>query len=306
MLPLAHTVEYQRASRPRGDSIRRGVCAVGALHALACVVYLGQRSWQWAAGSEQTLGLSQDAAMAVGGLLSQLLAAAAMFLLCSGRFFSQPWATRKATAIASALLGTLWLVFGLLDDASGWFGTGLSLQTALQVFYDLLRELNQFAVPLAVAYVLIRPRPRASTALLAYLAMIIACLSYVGPNADYLIRYPQQPWIWSNTGFREWSVSVGAFSTALMAILLLRRPWRWVALLPLAAWLVRDACVNAPHRVTRWQTLPTGEFFLRLMRELSFLTVTATGILLGVVVFTIFRLPKPKRVSDSTGSELLS
>lgn len=287
-------VEYQRRSRVRGDAIRRGVCGVGAIHGLACSIYLGQRTWQWFAGTEQSLAQSQSSLMAMSGLLLQLILALAMFVCCAARFLRRYRTGRAWISAASLGLAIVWMLFGLLDDLSGWFATGPSMQTVLSLIYDLLRELNQFAVPFIVAYTHHKPRRRSRIALLAYLAMIISCLSFIGPNADFLIRYPQQPWIWVNFGFREWMTSVLAFSIALLVILLFRRWWSFVATAPLLAWLVRDTIVNAPSRIQRWGTMPMEAYLIQLLREISFLTITASSVMLGVVLFTILGLSKPR------------
>jgi hypothetical protein len=282
------------------ERVERAISVVGAIHALACMAYVSQRSYQWFAGVEDRLATSQTPFIATTGLALQFVAALVLLLACLARAccFSR---FDRWIAVSAIVLGLLWLYFGLVDGFPNYVRGSSVIPVWQMVLTDGCRELNQVIVPAVLAIAFIRRSSIGALGWVGWLAILLGCLCYLIPAVHSVHT------TWSLTGWsmywdyvksesyiRDRFVTAAAFVLPTVCLIVLRRFWRIVASLPFVAWLVRDMLINIPERMDRWSKLAGMDLVLAVSRNLSFVTVMSTATLLGVFVFTLAGVPKPR------------
>jgi hypothetical protein len=303
---MSEPLRYASTESVPIERVERAISVVGAVHAFACLVYVSQRSYRWFAGTEDQLATTQTPAIATTGLALQFVAALVLLLACLARACCRTRFDRWI-AVSAIVLGLVWISFGLMDDVGGWLWRPGSEAEWSEIVQDVLRELNQAAVPAVLAIVYIDRRLKVANGVAAVCAMVISCSYYlVAPSLQFYSIIDHFGWdifvkwitdwqtLRANTALPIMLMNLLAFSIALVAILFLRRPWRIIAALPFAAWLIRDMVVNIPERMDRWSKLAGMDLVLAVSRNLSFVTVMSTATLLGVFVFTVAGVPKPR------------
>jgi hypothetical protein len=295
MPPPTDLLPYAQNPPVPTERIERAVCFVGAIHALACIVYLGQRTWRWILGTENQLAETQTTFIANLGLSLQMAAAVVFLLACLSRVCIN---TRLAKIIVSSALihAILWMYFGLLDGM--WVFTRDyydSVDKLREFSFNLCREINQAIVPLVIVILFFRQRTTDQMARWVLRGSLLACLMFCIPASIQLARYLPIPNITIRPDpWAKWFAESIGFGLAFFLLLVLRKPWRLIAAAPFLAWITRDLVVNAADRMQRWPTMERHAAILQISREVSFLTVTATACALAFAVFTIVGVPKPR------------
>ncbi len=296
---MSEPLRYASTESVPVERVERAISVVGAVHAFACLVYMSQRSYRWFAGTEDQLAMSQTPLIATTGLALQFVAAVVLLLACLARACCRTRFDRWI-AVSAMVLGLLWMYFGIADAFPNYVREQSVIPIWQLMMDDAFRESNQAITPAVLAIAFIRRQSVTTLSWAVWVGLLLGCLCYLVPAARAVHT------TWSLTGWtmyweyvkveaylRQRFVSVAAFVLPTLLLIVLRHPWRAIAALPFAAWLVRDMVVNIPERMDRWSKLAGLDLVLAVSRNLSFVTVMSTATLLGVFVFTVAGVPKP-------------